>query len=143
MKTWQIVFCIILFSTLGCKKKIDDNYRPEFIGMWYSKNDNTDKRIYFSISKDSHADYSLYEGMNNVDYAGIARASDHHLKIGRIMNLKIIEYPHQIDTTIEKHDLIDYIGSHKLANWKMVLNGIFPLILFRDQGKLEYYKVDY
>lgn len=140
MKEKIFILFIFLFIFSACKKQVDKE-RLEFIGMWYSQNDN--HSIYFNISQDSHASYQVYEGMNNEGYSGIARANDHHLKIGRIMKFEIIEYPHEIDTATDKHDLFDYIGHHKLANWRMVLNGINPLFLNRYQGKLEYYKADY
>jgi hypothetical protein len=140
-KILLFVFCISLFS---CKKKVDENYRPEFIGKWDSSIPGEPyNHITLDITKDSQADYMIYWEGNDHHHTGTARANDDHLKIGRVLYLKIVEYPHQIDTAVDKHYVTSDNGTYKLANWKMTLNGIKPDWLLKLCFKTDYYKADY
>lgn len=135
-----ILLCLCFIS---CKKKVDDDYRPEFIGKWHS---NIPREAYnyitLEITQDGQADYMIYWEGNAHHHKGTARANDNHIKIGRILYLNIVEYPHQIDTAVDKHYVTAGYG-YKLANWKMTLNGIKPDWLLKLCYKTDYYKADY
>ena len=131
------ILCLFIIS---CKKKVDEAYRPEFLGDWQCPigTSNHDFGFDLSIDNNSNAHYSEYSWDGERDHInGKARANDHHLKIGRIYSFKIEEYPTRIDTNISKV----YIyagGTHPLANWEMKLSKtLFHL------GAGTYYKADY
>jgi hypothetical protein len=135
-----IFLCLCLTS---CKKKVEVDYRPEFIGDWYASISDYNF-VHFNISETGWADFDVYWESNHFIHKGKARANNRHLKIGRIWFFDIIEYPHKIDTTKERIPMTDKNGVERLANWKMVLNGIKPdVLLMTYDGKLEYYKADY
>jgi hypothetical protein len=138
----KLLFIFIsLFLFFACKKQVEKE-RPEFIGIWYADIPNTDGYfVRLTIDSNSNADYFIYWDHDN-HYYGTARASDNHLKIGRFKFFKIVEYPHKIDTTIEKVLVYDDNTYVKLANWKMILEGMKPGWLYAD-GTFTYYKADY
>jgi len=139
MKEKLLIICIILLVLSACKKQVDKE-RPEFIGDWYAKIMG-DYFVNLSVDSNSFANYMIYwQGKDNT-YSGQARANDQHFKIGRLKYFKIIEYPHKIDTTIEKMYVPDGF-SVKLANWKMILDGMKPAWL-HVSGEYTYYKADY
>jgi hypothetical protein len=134
-----ILLCFLMTS---CKKKIEDDYRPEFIGDWQCPiggTTNYDFGFDLSIDNNANAHYSEYSWDGERDHIkGKARANDHHLKIGRIYSFKIEEYPTRIDTNIIKVYTYASDGTHPLANWEMKLsNTLFHL------GAGTYYKADY
>ena len=136
-----ILLCILMTS---CKKKVDDDYRPEFIGKWYSHIPNEQYNfITLEITENGQADYIIYWEGNDIHHKGTARANNNHLKIGRILYLKIVEYPHKIDTAVEKQYVDGPNGFARLANWKMTLSGIKPDWLLLLSFKTDYYKADY
>ncbi|HNW98840.1 MAG TPA: hypothetical protein PKK00_10565 [Bacteroidales bacterium] len=134
---------IILITLFACKKQVDKE-RPEFIGLWHACVDGgCTYFVHLSIDEYSHANYMIYWQGKDIEHGGIAKANDHFLKLKDVFYFKIIEYPHPIDTTIEKYYVYDYNdGKTKLANWKMILNGPKPSALYVS-GKWTYYKADY
>ncbi len=141
MKKNVIVIFILLIFLLSCKKKVE-NGSPEFIGHWFTQS-VVDMHLDMDISESSYTIYSLYSSGHKTIYKGTARANAKHLKIGSTRYFDIIEYPHEIDTALEKHHIYDSENNtNKLANWKMVLDGIKP----NDNqfcGIVEYYKAEY
>ncbi len=136
-----ILLCLCMTS---CKKKVDENYRPEFVGKWHSDiPGEAYNYIGLEITENSQADYMIYWEGNATHHKGTARANDNQLKIGRILYLKIVEYPHKIDTAVEKHGAEGPDGSWRLANWKMTLSGIKPEWLLHLSFLTDYYKADY
>jgi hypothetical protein len=142
-----ILLCLCMTS---CKKKVDEDYRPEFVGEWFCPNNNygsgtEDMLYYMTVDNNSNAVYDEYHvtNGNNSKYSGKARANNHHFKVGRFISFKIEEYPHKIDTatsTIMVPVPVTTFGSGniKKANWKMTLGST----LFFS-GKGTYYKADY
>jgi hypothetical protein len=141
MKEKIFILFIFLFLFSACKKQVDKD-RPEFIGYWHAKiADNYCARI--NISENSSAYYTIIWQDHETTYSGTARANDNKLTIGRTKYFDIVEYPHHIDTAVEK----EYVYTHdnkpiKLANWKMVLKGLQPDWL-HVCGTWTYYKADY
>lgn len=127
---------------LACKKQVEKE-RPEFIGEWHSSIDST-YPVILDIEENSDAIYTVnWDGDNKNVFQGTARANDNTLNIGRAHYFKIIEYPHPIDTTLEKKYIYEIkSGKGKLANWKMILKGIHPS-WFIPSGAWTYYKADY
>ena len=134
-----LLFCLCLFS---CKKKVDEYYRPEFVGFWDAPLGGGAYYVHLNISKDGIADYMLNSDGDIYRKNGIVRANNQHIKIGRMIYFKIIDYPHKIDTTIDHHLAACADGLIKTANWKMTLDGPKPALFF-DDGQRDYYKVDY
>jgi hypothetical protein len=137
-KIFLLLICLSLFS---CKKKIEDNYRPEFIGDWYCPAYN----IYvcrITVDNNSNAVYHErpYGGSGESTFKGKARANDKHFKIGRFHSFKIIDYPHKIDTALNNTLWVPdtHTGHPKRPNWVMTLDG--PLFYM---GSGTYYKADY
>ncbi|MGD0711327.1 MAG: hypothetical protein ABR968_09115 [Bacteroidales bacterium] len=138
-KIFLLLLCLSLFS---CKKKIEDDYRPEFIGHWYcplSATNNDQFSFSITIDSNSHAVYTeWYAGYQaSTTLSGKARADDKHFKIGRFHSFKIIDYPHKIDTASSNVYVIPQLSSKK-PNWEMTLD--HPLFY---AGKGTYYKADY
>lgn len=137
----KILFTLLCLCLLSCKKKIDEDYRSEFIGNWYSAH-NTGADFWYDIKVDSnsYATYTSHTALGGGDLSkihGIARANDKHFKIGRIYSFKIIEYPHKIDTTSSSIYVQDGL-SNKKANWEMILKG--PIL---HGGDGTYFRADY
>lgn len=136
-----IIIIISLLGFISCGKKVEDK-SPEFIGHWFANPYGGSTHIDIDISENSYATYNLVMGLGNKTYKGPAHVNNKHLRIGSFRYFKIIEYPHTIDTTIEKHTIFNYNdNTSKLANWKMVLDGIKP----NDNywcGEATYYKAD-
>ena len=132
---------IVFLGLISCKKKVEDG-SPEFIGHWFTQ-PTVDMHLDIDISETSHAIYRLNSDGKETVYKGTARANTKTLKIGSTRHFDIIEYPHQIDTTIEKHLIYNADdNTYKLATWKMTLYGIKP----NDNqfcGEEDYYKADY
>jgi len=142
MKLKIIEIFFILLCLCSCKKKVDEDYRPEFIGYWFCPGDygvsNSDFFYAINIDNNSYAVYSEYDNLGgggpHTQIHGKARANNHHFKIGRIYSFKIEEYPHKIDTATSNNT----VPNGKKANWKMTLSKtLFHL------GKGTYYKADY
>jgi len=137
----NIFFILLCLSLFSCKKKVDENNRPEFVGHWYcpygdSGSGTEDFSYDITVDDNSNAIYTSHTTLGGGDVStihGTARANDRHFKIGRIYSFKVIEYPHKIDTTSSI-----FIVDGKKANWKMTLKG--PI--FHD-GDGSYYKADY
>jgi hypothetical protein len=136
IKVFFILLCLCLFS---CKKKVDDDYRPEFIGYWYCTDDQMNV---FSITIDNNSHAFYHEELSNgggADIKGKARANDKKLKIGRFYCFDILVYPYKVDTTLSRIVPTDNTGATaKRANWVMVLKG--PIF---HEGAGTYYKADY
>ena len=91
-----ILLCLWMTS---CKKKVDENYRPEFIGSWYCdwKPGGSDYPMFtIIVDSNSQAVYQEYSDGKGASISGIARANDRHFKIGRIHHFGIKDYPHKI-----------------------------------------------
>jgi len=143
MKTRQVIFCIILFSTIGCKKQVEKE-RPEFIGTWFSRYGSVEyAKIVIDENSNAHYIFMDYGDIKG-EHRGTARANDRKLKIGRILSFDILEYPHKIDTTstsiLAPTDAS--LTVWKKANWRMTLSGLHPQLLYLN-GTFTYYKVDY
>jgi hypothetical protein len=143
MKKFKIISVIIILisiSFLYCKKKVDKD-RHEFIGYWYARTGEYN-RIILDISEDSKSVCTIrYEGYEH-RHTGTARANSKCLEINDILYFDIVEYPHNIDTSVEKVYVWYVDNSSKLANWKMVLYGPKPNSL-HESGTVTYYKADY
>jgi len=145
MKASFIIICFSILVFISCKKKVEEDYRPEFIGYWYcGPYPFTDDNWYdITIDKDSHAlyiehSYDDEEGVRKI--SGKARATNDKLKIGRFATFIISEYPHKIDTTTSPTVPISEFSSiEKKANWKMTIKSS-ALGPFCDG---DYYKADY
>jgi hypothetical protein len=146
MKTKKLIFaiiCILSVTLSACKKEVSE-VSPEFIGHWSSEHFGDGNFSILTIDENSNASYHLYfEGDASKEYNGTARADDKHFKIGRTMYFDIIEYPHLIDTSVEKHVIYNQeTNQYILANWKMMLEGMKPEA-FHVCERLEYYKIEY
>jgi len=136
----KLLFISLGFCLFSCKKKVDENYRPEFVGFWYLSDD---PYFYFSIKigKDGYGVYQeIQYGLDtSASIKGYTKANDQKLKIGNLYHFTIIEYPHQIDTAISDTWIPNESFEHGVkANWKMVLKGPHS---YRGSGT--YYKSHY
>jgi hypothetical protein len=143
MRTTLTIIFVFLLTLFSCKKQVEKE-RPEFIGNWQSSNREY-TYIDLDINENSEAVYAIEVSVDSKysKYKGIARATNRRLKIGRTKYFDIIEYPHLIDTTFDKHRVYDH-KNHvtTLANWKMVLEGMKPSNLYLSD-KYEFYKAEY
>lgn len=138
MKKKHLIIFIHLIVLLSCTKEVDKK-RPEFIGSWSSDIENYNE-ITLIISENSSAHYTFdFEGI--AEYKGTAKANNKRLYIGNTNYFDIIEYPHMIDTSDEKH-YTWYNGNSIPANWKMVLYGLKPSKLHMS-FELTLYKLVY
>lgn len=141
MKTNLILIGLLLLALSACKKEVAEE-KNEFIGSWYATI-FYDGIVTLNVSEDSYAKYDVWiEPDNQHHYEGIARANDKHFKIGRTKYFDIIEYPHMIDTSIERQLIPVFGEGNKLANWKMVLDGMKPGLFYAD-AQIAYYRADY
>lgn len=140
MKTTLNIICLLLITLSSCKKEVAEE-KSAFIGRWVSYWDSYNYRI-LNVSADSYATYNICSDGVDGHYEGIARANDKHFKIGRTKYFDIIESPHKIDTSTERHLLPDFGEGNKLANWKMVLDGMKPGLFYAD-NTVAYYRADY
>jgi hypothetical protein len=111
-----ILLCLLMTS---CKKKVDKDYRPEFIGNWTGWGNYP---IEYSLVIDSNSNASFdYNNANGEEHfiRGKARANDKHFKIGRFASFKIVDYPHKIDTATTT--ILDPF-TWKKCNWEMTLD---------------------
>ncbi|HNW99077.1 MAG TPA: hypothetical protein PKK00_11765 [Bacteroidales bacterium] len=144
MKNKLIILSLLFAGLLSCKKQIEKE-SPEFIGYWFVYPYHDYGYMYINIDKNSKAHvYSVdQENENEYNWRGTARANNKKLSIGGVRYFKIIEYPHRIDTTIEKYVVFNvYDNTRKLANWKMVLEGLKGSSNL-NVGTKSYYKADY
>mgnify|MGYP001297511496 CR=1 FL=1 len=135
-----LIILVLIFIFSACKKQVEKD-RNEFVGRWFAKIAG-DYFVDLKIDSNSNAIYMIAWQGNATYYHGSARASDRHFKIGRLKYFKIVEYPHKIDTTIEKIHVYDINDKWKLATWKMKLDGMKPECL-HVCGTWTYYKTDY
>jgi hypothetical protein len=143
MKKNLIILSLLLAGLSSCKKQVEKD-RPEFIGYWSGGSYMEYGYMYIDIDENSKAHVYAYDYENEHEYnsRGTARVGDDKLKIGGIKYFKIIEYPHPIDTTVEKHDVINHLDNTcKLAIWKMVLDGLKSSSNL-NVGQRTYYKAD-
>jgi hypothetical protein len=142
MKATVIIVCISLCALTACKKEVSDG-RSEFIGNWTSEIFREYNIAHLSIDENSNASFRMYyEGHDRKEYTGKARANNKHFKIGRTRYFDIIEFPHRIDTTVEKYSYYDsFSGRKRIATWKMVLEGMKP-DAFHVCERLSYYRTD-
>jgi len=144
MKNCLIIFSLLLIGLSSCEKQVEKE-RPEFIGYWSGGSYCEYGFIYLDISKKSKAYFYMLDYSNSRDYSssGIARANDEKLIIGGVKYFTIIEYPHPIDTNVERKHIYNYSdGTSKIANWKMVLDGLYGSVDCYD-GTRTYYMADY
>jgi hypothetical protein len=143
-KMKPIIYCLFLITLFSCKKD-DVDKRPEFMGLWYSVIDCNGNHASISIDDKSHGVYEVTweDGYNQKSYEGTIKINDKHVYLGSTKSFDIIEYPHKIDTATEHQNVYYYYsGTHKIANWKMVLYGLKPKA-FHICGTWTYYKADY
>lgn len=145
MKKHSILIFFLLILLLSCEKKVDDK-RTEFLGDWHARINDYDC-ITLNIMKDQNClgIYTVHSGGIDTYFSGTAKADKKHLKIGN-KHFDIIEYPHSIDTNVERVYVYNHKAndlSTKLANWKMVLDGIKPSSEDTYTGEYTYYKADY
>jgi hypothetical protein len=139
----SVTVILLCLSMTSCKKKIDENYRPEFIGGWYCdwQPGGTNFNM-FSIIVDSNSNavYQEYGDGKGASISGIARANDNHFKIGRLHHFDIRVYPHQIDTAGNTAPWVPdtHTGQMEKPNWSMTLTA--PNFYL---GSGTYYKADY
>jgi len=145
MKYILIILSLLLAGLSSCKDKIE-KARPEFIGCWFvDSHGSNGSSIHLSIDESSSAYFRVNDFDNYNDYhsRGEARANDNKLTIGGTKYFLIIEYPHPLDTTIEKNLVLDPDDNiYKIANWKMVLDGLHGSINC-NVGECAFYKADY
>jgi hypothetical protein len=147
MKNSLIILSILLAGLSSCKKQVE-NGRPEFIGYWDGDPYYVYGYMYLNIKENSKAYMHIRDDSNDNDYhnSGTARADGEKLTIGGTKYFNIIEYPHHIDTTVERHYIINHLdnnyNSPKLANWKMVLDGLHGTS-HSNIGEHAFYKADY
>jgi hypothetical protein len=143
MKKSLIILSLLLAGLSSCKEQIEKD-RPEFIGYWSGDSFNKIGYMYIDIDENSKANIYANDHENEHEYSwsGTARANDKKLTIGGVKYFKIIEYPHHIDTTIERYYVYNHLdNTDKLATWKMVLDGLKGS-LNHVVGKSAYYKTD-
>jgi hypothetical protein len=143
MKEKLLIIFISILGLFACKKQVEE-VSPEFIGYWSGGSYAEYGYMYIRINESSGAYvYALdYNNDHEYDSRGTARANDKKLTIGGIKYFKIIEYPHQIDTAVEKEYIFDHTdNTAKLANWKMVLDGLHNSSI--NVGERTYYKSDF
>jgi len=136
----NIFFILLCLSLCSCKKKVDEEYRPEFIGYWFCVDDHSYDVFTIDIDSNSYAVYKEFNsgGGSGASIKGTVRANNNHLKIGRFSSFKIERYPQKIDTSLSTFTIPYADGTHKKADWKMTLKG--PLLYM---GSGTYYKADY
>lgn len=136
-----IIFCLLLLTIFSCKKVGDDSSQ-EFIGYWHARLSDYD-HVFINIDEKSFGFYTILWQGKEIHYSGVIRVNDKHIYLGGLYSFDIIEYPHQIDTSIER----EFVSNHndfspRLANWKMTLYGLKPA-KFHVCGNWTYYKADY
>jgi hypothetical protein len=144
IKKSLIILSLLLAGLSSCKKQVEKD-RPEFIGYWSGGSYAEYGYIYLDIGENSRAYFYMLDYENNHDYhsGGVARADDEKLTIGGTKYFTIIEYPHPIDTTVERKRIINHLdNSQKIANWKMVLDGLYRSTDC-NVGEWTFYKADY
>ena len=103
LKLSILLLCVCLFS---CKKKVDENYRPEFVGDWHcpiGEPSNNDFGFDLSIDNNGNAHYTEYSWDGDRDHInGKVRANNHHLKIGRVYSFKIKNIPPELTPILLK-----------------------------------------
>ncbi len=144
MKNYLIILFFLLIGLFSCKKKVErDN--PEFIGYWSGGTFNEYGYVFLSINEKSRASFFISDYSNDHEYhsSGTARIVNNKLSLTPFTYFTIIEYPHKIDTNIERKYFTNFLTSrNKLANWKMVLNGLRGSSDC-NVGNRTYYKADY
>lgn len=123
IKIFSIFLCLTLFS---CKKKIEDDYRPEFIGFWYCPPNADNEWSTIDIDNDGNAIYegNTYKLTPATTIKGKARVNDNKLKIGRFNGFKILVYPYRIEDTINAPMIPSPTWStQKKARWTMKIQG--------------------
>lgn len=143
LKRTLLLFCLImLFACFACQKVSEDK-RTEFIGFWHASIGDGDCAS-ININSDGTGAYCLrYDYEESKIYSGRIRVNDKHIYIAGQNRFDIIEYPHMIDTSIERVYVYNHVDdSHKIGNWKMVLYGLKPGSM-HISGEWDYYKADY
>jgi hypothetical protein len=146
MKNSLIIISLLLAGLSSCKKQVE-NGSPEFIGYWSggAYDSYGYGYMYLNINENSSAYMYIRDTENDHEYdnSGTARADDEKLTIGGTKYFKIIEYPHPIDTSVERWLMYNHIdNTWKLVNWKMVLDGLHGTT-HSNVGNHSYYKADY
>ena len=135
-----LMLTALLFSLFACKKKVD-NERPEFCGSWTGHSDHGSVASLNISFSNSDTKYKVFISgtSGSITYKGHARANDKTLKLSRFNTFDIIEYPHKVDTNIEK---LDHYEGRIQPNWKMILRGLKPDLIHVTET-FTFYKNDY
>ena len=149
MKMKIFISCFFLLLIFSCKKEVTEDFKPEFIGFWFSPPDgdgsgSSDYFFSINIKKNGDGVFTYHKNdccSNEKIRAGKVRASDNILKIGWNNSFLIKTYPEKIDTAKSYHYTpIDPDNSiSKKANWKMTLETSF----FGPKCSGTFYKADY
>jgi hypothetical protein len=138
------IFIISLVMLSACRKQVE-NGNTDFIGYWSGGTYNEYGYVYVHINENSKAYFHINDRENEHDYItkGTARADHEKLSIGGIKYFKIVQYPHPIDTNVERKLILNHVdNTWKVANWKMVLDGLHGTT-HSNLGNHTYYKADY
>lgn len=93
MKLFKYIVFMFLLIISSCKKKIDLETRPEFIGYWVT---TPLPGHYISIEITEDSKVSFFNELTGKSIKGTFRANDNAILIGT-HKFKIIEYPHVVD----------------------------------------------
>jgi len=144
MKRRIIPYLLILIALWGCKKEVVKD-RTEFIGRWHAQINYYDC-IMLYIYENGETHYCInWQGNETNYFEKKTWANDKRLTFGN-KYFKIIEYPHQIDTNVERVFVFNHYAndlSTKLANWKMTLKGVYPSTDNSFTDTYVFYKPDY
>lgn len=143
MKHNLIIFSLLLAGLSSCKKQVE-NGRPEFMGYWSGGSYAEYGYIYLNVNENNHASFYMLDYENDHDYhsGGTARADNKKLTIGGVKYFTIVEYPHRIDTNVERKYVNNHLNSsYKIATWKMVIDGLHGSTNC-NVGAWTYYKAD-
>ncbi len=116
---------IIVVSS--CKKEVDLDNNPIFIGEWYTNmGHNSGYGSTLLIKENGDAIYSEFHGFYyHNGFSGKARTNGTTITIDRIYNFNIIEQPTRVDTN-KTYIVQSWFYMHEPACWMMKVEG--PLI---------------
>jgi hypothetical protein len=138
MKIKLALYCLILITFCSCNDKVNVS-SPAFIGYWYGINNGM--RYSLNIDLESHATYEIsWPDSNYQSIEGLARANSRKLTINHKQYFEIVEYPHKVDTSVEKFYIPAPDGTLFIADYKMILDGMHHPSKDIPGGEFTYYK---